>query len=158
MVAMPHSIYSSFNLIEYVKRKYGFTPDVAWLKANVTKLTANWWGFGTNAQANPSGITNFVGKVSGSTVENANKYGQTQSATLTHLQSIVEGSSAAYTAMSTLDGSCAVHKHYHQWKHAQQHIFSFDLIAYVERKYSITIPGADIAAKVAMAEGEREYS
>jgi hypothetical protein len=28
-------------------------------------------------------------------------------------------------------------------------IFSFDLIAYVERKYSITIPGADIAAKVA---------
>jgi hypothetical protein len=55
----------SFNLIEYVKRKYGFTPDVAWLKANVTKLTANWWGFGSNAQANPSGIANFAGKVAG---------------------------------------------------------------------------------------------
>jgi hypothetical protein len=43
----------SFNLLEAVKRKYGFTPpNVQWLKDNITKITANWHGFGSSVGGN----------------------------------------------------------------------------------------------------------
>ncbi|MCA0754899.1 hypothetical protein KP806_07540 [Paenibacillus sp. N4] len=49
----------SFNLIEHVTRTYGIplntmtTADaVAWLKANVTKLTGNWHGYGSGPAGN----------------------------------------------------------------------------------------------------------
>jgi hypothetical protein len=140
----------SFDLIEYVKRKYNFTPDVAWLKANVTKLTANWWGFGTNAQANPSGIANFVSKVAGSVVENPHiskvaasgalgapsTYGTEATQSWYNAMSAQDGTTTGTGIVATSSGGMATQ------------LFSFNLIEYVQRKYSVTIPGADTAAKV----------
>lgn len=43
----------AFNLIEHVSRTYGAVPggtvadQVAWLKKNISRLTLNWWGYGT---------------------------------------------------------------------------------------------------------------
>ena len=52
----------SFNLIEHVERNYGPIPaattadKVAWLKANINKLTGNWWGFGTSPSGNRANL------------------------------------------------------------------------------------------------------
>ncbi len=48
----------SFDLIEHVQRTYGAIPGlttadkVAWLKTNISKLTFNWWGFGSSPTGN----------------------------------------------------------------------------------------------------------
>lgn len=53
----------SFNLIEHVQRTYGTIPGVttadkvAWLKSNTSKLTFNWWGFGSSPLGNKAMIT-----------------------------------------------------------------------------------------------------
>ncbi|MCR8636193.1 hypothetical protein [Paenibacillus radicis (ex Xue et al. 2023)] len=56
----------SFNLIEHVIRNYGIeifgtatsTVDrVTWLKANVGKITCNWWGFGSSVGGNKATLT-----------------------------------------------------------------------------------------------------
>ncbi|MCM3411221.1 hypothetical protein [Metabacillus litoralis] len=49
----------SFNLIEEVERKLGVIPTtdkVAWLKANINKLTCNWWGFGSSVGGNKASL------------------------------------------------------------------------------------------------------
>lgn len=52
----------SFNLIEHVQRTYGTVPGattadkVAWLKSNLSKLTFNWWGFGSSPTGNKATI------------------------------------------------------------------------------------------------------
>jgi len=57
----------SFNLIEHVQRTYGTIPGVstadkvAWLKANIKTLTANWWGFGSNQSGNKATFTAWFG-------------------------------------------------------------------------------------------------
>lgn len=146
----------SFNLIALIKRKFGFTvpganlaEQVQWLKTNISQITANWWGKGTNKQADPIGIANFVGKVSGSTVENPNssKYFYLQTTLQTPSTSGLEPSTQRYGEISTLNniswvvsgsGSGAI----------AQHLFSFNLIEYVQRKYGVTVPGATTADKV----------
>lgn len=53
----------SFNLIEQIQRQYGITlsgttaDKVAWLKANLSKLTFNWHGYGSSATGNKANIT-----------------------------------------------------------------------------------------------------
>lgn len=52
----------SFNLIEHVQRTYGTIPGVTtadkvtWLKSNLSKLTFNWFGFGSSASGNKASI------------------------------------------------------------------------------------------------------
>nr|DAI78567.1 MAG TPA: receptor binding protein [Caudoviricetes sp.] len=52
----------SFNLIEHVQRTYGTIPGttttdkVAWLKSNLSKLTFNWWGFGSSVGGNKATV------------------------------------------------------------------------------------------------------
>jgi hypothetical protein len=58
-----------------------------------------------------------------------------------------EFSSAGYGLVSTLNGSAANTSGLTNGNIAQQ-LFSFDLIAIVERKYNVTIPGANVAEKV----------
>lgn len=56
----------SFNLIEHAQRKYNFTipgattaDKVTWLKANITKITANWWGRGSGPTGNKATLTQW---------------------------------------------------------------------------------------------------
>lgn len=52
----------SFNLIEHLQRIYGVIPGasisekVAWLRVNISKLTLNWWGFGSSPTGNKATI------------------------------------------------------------------------------------------------------
>ncbi len=65
----------SFNLIEHIQRTYGTIPGattadkVAWLKLNLSKLTFNWWGFGSSAGGSKASITMWN---AGSTVWHGN--------------------------------------------------------------------------------------
>lgn len=53
----------SFNLIEHVQRTYGTIPGattadkVAWLKSNLSKLTFNWFGFGSSPAGNKATVS-----------------------------------------------------------------------------------------------------
>lgn len=53
----------SFNLIEHVQRTYGAIPGattadkVAWLKSNLSKLTFNWFGFGSSVGGNKATVS-----------------------------------------------------------------------------------------------------
>lgn len=55
----------SFNLIEAVERTLGKIPasdtagKVAWLKANIAKLTCNWWGYGSSPTGNRATLNIF---------------------------------------------------------------------------------------------------
>jgi hypothetical protein len=74
----------SFNLIEYVKRKYGYTPDVAWLKANISKITANWHGYGSSAGGYKSTLTvwsNYGGGIWDSALKTSHSLGSVQKLT-----------------------------------------------------------------------------
>lgn len=48
----------SFNLIEHVQRTYGTIPGtttaekVTWIRNNISRLTLNWWGFGSGPVGN----------------------------------------------------------------------------------------------------------
>jgi hypothetical protein len=52
----------SFNLIRIVEDKFGLIPagdtagKVAWLKANINKITCNWWGYGSCPSGNKANI------------------------------------------------------------------------------------------------------
>jgi hypothetical protein len=56
----------SFDLIKWAERKLGYsigatTADkVAWLKANVTGITCNWYGYGTGPSGNKAYLTRWV--------------------------------------------------------------------------------------------------
>ena len=60
----------SFNLIEHVQRTYGTIPGtttadkVAWLKSNISKLTFNWWGFGSSPTGNKASVSWWVSNTS----------------------------------------------------------------------------------------------
>jgi hypothetical protein len=50
----------SFNLIAAVEKTFGTIPvtdKVAWLKANITTLTCNWYGFGSSPNGNKAYLT-----------------------------------------------------------------------------------------------------
>lgn len=55
----------SFNVLAHVERLYGTVPGVdiagkiAWLKTNITKLTATWHGFGTGPTGNKASLTRW---------------------------------------------------------------------------------------------------
>lgn len=150
---------TSFNLISLIERKYG-TPipgattaeKVAWLKANITQLTANGYIKGTNKLANPTGIANFAGKVAGSTVENPHLLKHNNSGSATGLLSpsssnFTELSTANMSRVQSLDGVTQAITTTVNGTQAQT-LFSFNLIEYVQRKYGVTVPGATTADKV----------
>jgi hypothetical protein len=51
----------SFNLIEYIKGKYGFTPTATWLRANISALTFRWYGYGNSATGNKATVWRWNG-------------------------------------------------------------------------------------------------
>lgn len=64
----------SFNLIAATERKYGRIPGVtvaekvAWLKANVERLSASWYGFGSSVGGNKATLSSWLSTAwSGST-------------------------------------------------------------------------------------------
>lgn len=231
----------SFDLIAAVERKYAITipgtntqAKVTWLKGNIIRLSANWYGYGSNPSGNrallsiwnvgtgvydtisshllgtiaklniysqspaayidsnglvtylawtnasdgianstvvtdyveltferlePSGaynsIQNFGGKVAGSVVENPHIGRRTQTShsqiTLAtpsalgqlfehvqlHYDWIVSQDTNKSDSTSAINGAIS------------QQLYSFDLVAAFERRYATTVPGANIAAKVA---------
>jgi hypothetical protein len=154
--AMDEMLFS-FNLIQEIERKIGKIPGsdtaskVAWLKTNVSKLVANWYGWGTTILSNPTGTTDFVGKVSGSVTENANiaKWNSGQATLQTPTGAWNEDTTANYTSINSQNGSSFQTATTAGTTGLQaQHMFSFDLIAYVKKKYGIDVPGADTASKV----------
>ncbi|MBU8773181.1 distal tail protein Dit [Cytobacillus oceanisediminis] len=140
---IPQHLFS-FNLIAAIERRFGAIPaadKVAWLKANIKKLTANWYGKGTNKMNNPNGKTNFAGKVAGSVTANANiaKRGA-QSTYATPTSGLVElTGQSEYDKLFSLDGQTqgsggAPTTH----ANIGQMMFSFNLIEYIKRKYGYT--------------------
>jgi hypothetical protein len=87
----------SFDLIEYVKRKYGVdvpgatTADkVAWLKANVSSLRCNWHGYGSSVGGNKATISYWANGWS------VNSTGAVHTnATVTSIRAIIGGSISA---------------------------------------------------------------
>lgn len=55
-----------YNIIEEIERKVGRIPrssvadKVAWLKANIAKITCNWWGYGSSPSGNKASFTVFL--------------------------------------------------------------------------------------------------
>lgn len=55
----------SFNILEHVQRAYGTIPGattadkVSWLKSNLSKLTFNWWGFGSSPAGNKANLSRW---------------------------------------------------------------------------------------------------
>jgi hypothetical protein len=89
----------SFNLIEHVLRKYGSavfgaavtTADrVTWLKANIGRIAANWYGYGSGPAGNKATFTGW--RVSGSIWDQFN---------ITNVNSAV----AKYTATTSSSGT-----------------------------------------------------
>lgn len=133
----------SFNLIAAIERRFGAIPaadKVAWLKANVKKLTANWWGKGTNKMANSNGKADFVGKVAGSVTENPHTYGRRTNTTLgnpTVAADWYEPPTANYNNISSLNNASDMTS-VSVANTLSQHKFSFNLIEYIKRKYGFT--------------------
>ncbi|OIN67384.1 hypothetical protein BLD48_05700 [Exiguobacterium sp. KRL4] len=57
----------SFNIVEHIQRTYGNIPGVTtaekvtWLRNNLSKLTFNWWGFGSSVGGNKANISFWNG-------------------------------------------------------------------------------------------------
>jgi hypothetical protein len=49
--------FFSFNLIDYIYRKYGAVVDVLWLRSNITNITCNWYGYGSSPTGNKSSLS-----------------------------------------------------------------------------------------------------
>ena len=55
----------SFDVVNYVERHFGTIPasglaaKIAWIKANVTKYTVNWYGFGSSPAGNRANLTRW---------------------------------------------------------------------------------------------------
>lgn len=140
----------SFNLIEYIRRQYGFTPTVDWLKSNIAKITANWHGKGTNKHSTPITKTDFVGKVMGSTVENPHilRGSRTTSIANTNPATAQESGQQHYDAVKTLNAVTSIAWNTTVNGEIAQHVFSFNLIEHIKRKYGVDVPGTTIADKV----------
>jgi hypothetical protein len=97
-------------------------------------------------------VSNFVNKVKGDTITNPNIFkhnnGNSTTGLLAPSSSVWAETSGGYALAAVLDGSSAGITNTNNGAQAQQ-LYSFDLIAIVERRYGFTIPGADVAAKVA---------
>lgn len=148
----------SFNLIRMVEDKFGeqvfsdcltLADKVAKAKTLITKITADWWGYGGNVNSNALGKTDFVGKVSGSVVENANIAKAVGNGSGLYLPSefsyeLSDGNlsdistlnGSSYSAPATLNGN------------QPQHLFSFNLIEYIKREYNFTPDVAWLKANV----------
>lgn len=137
----------SFNLIALIKRKFGFSvpganlaEQVQWIKTNISQITANWWGKGTNKMSSPNGKVNFSGKVPGSLTANPNiaKRGA-QSTLATPSSGLVELSQSEYDKLFTLDGQTQGSGGAPTTSgNIGQMLFSFNLIEYIKRKYGYT--------------------
>lgn len=95
---------------------------------------------------------NFVGKVSGSVVENPHTAKRNSSNVLINpsgswVELDNDGGSRPYSVISTLNGGSSVQLTTTNGAISQQ-LFSFDLIKLLERK-GVTVVGADVTAKVA---------
>lgn len=94
-------------------------------------------------------LANFIGKAAGSTTENPHtlkRYGY--ASLLPPTDSLfTEALQAEYNNMVSIEGTVAPNNTVLSTRYAQQ-VFSFNLIAHVERTYG-TIPGTTTAAKVA---------
>jgi hypothetical protein len=148
----------SLNVIRAIEDKYGEIPTkgtagkVQWVKDNITKLTANWHGFGSNAHATPIQKDDFTGKVSGSVVENphlAKRGTHTGLIPSPSFAALNETADSMYTNISTLNGVIQTSGGNATTSgNVGQFLFSFDLIKMVERKYGTAVPGATTADKV----------
>ncbi|MBW8350784.1 phage tail family protein [Bacillus sp. IITD106] len=127
------------------------------LVGRITFLCSDPYKYGPERTANwPSqqtSIANFVGKVSGSTVENPHlmKYIFNTNGDLSVLQPppyFTQESQVYYNVVDKLDGKLFDAIQRTQNGHRAQVPFSFNLIAHVERKYNITLTGTT-AEKVA---------
>lgn len=108
---IPHMIFS-FNLIEHVQRTYGTIPGattadkVTWLKNNLSKLTFNWWGFGSSPAGNKATIkpwTTFGGGMWESNIfsSNINNNGT--------VQKLVDNRTGSYVSLYLIDNNGFVH-------------------------------------------------
>ncbi|WP_427036650.1 distal tail protein Dit [Cytobacillus pseudoceanisediminis] len=52
----------SFNLIEYIKRKYGYTPTTQWIKDNSQRVKLTWHGRGTGPSGNRANLNLWSGE------------------------------------------------------------------------------------------------
>lgn len=146
-----------FNIIEQIERNIctipgtTLTDKITWLNNNINSIIVNWYGFGSTILNNPTQTTNFVNKIAGSTVENANiaKWGSNTSLMIPSYSGWSEfgQSSAQYTSIYTQDGTCARIGASTNGVYAEA-LFSFNLIEYVQRKYNITVPGTATTDKV----------
>lgn len=103
-----------------------------------------------------SAIANFMGKVVGSTVENAHVSKHSTIQTSLGAPSVFTteppGGAITYNKLSRLDGDLTVVSSSNNGAIPQQ-LFSFNLIEHVERKYGFLIPGSSTADKVAWLKG-----
>lgn len=72
--SVPQQLFS-FNLIRMLEDKYGSLPcpndtasKVAWLKQNISKIVANWYGFGVNPTGNKANLTVWSGSAWSTTI------------------------------------------------------------------------------------------
>lgn len=85
----------SYNLIEHVQRTYGEIPGanpqekVSWVKSNLSKITFNWWGFGSSPSGNRATVVGFSAQWDGSPATHT-------TATTTKLSSIIPAGSIPY--------------------------------------------------------------
>jgi hypothetical protein len=149
---IPQGIFS-FDIIRTISDKLGegvfadcltLADKVAKAKSIVTKITSNWWGYGSNIyNGTLTYTTDFAGKVSASTVENPNIFYQVVATTVLYPSSVTSGggtelSDARYGEINTLNGTSR------QWGtaavqgHIAQHVVAFDLGEYVKRKYNLS--------------------
>lgn len=80
----------SFNLIEYIKRKYGFKPSVEWLKTNLKTVTAIWYGKGSCPAGNKA-VLNCFNNVSNSWINGISH----TSGVISQIKWIISGSDIA---------------------------------------------------------------
>lgn len=87
----------SFDMIAHVESNYQTIPGetvlekVTWLKANITKLTVNWWGYGVGPSGNKATFTEYLHDVSMWSVQENVNYG------VTHTNSTVSKLTKAIT-------------------------------------------------------------
>lgn len=131
----------SFDLIAAIERRFGAIPaadKVAWLKANIKKLTANWHGKGSNKMADPNGKADFAGKIAGSITENPHLFRYRTGSTLTEPSNSTEAGQGSYDLVKTLNGSVTGAGQTSGVGFMAQQVFSFNLIEYIKRKYGYT--------------------
>jgi uncharacterized protein YmfQ (DUF2313 family) len=126
-----------------------------WSIFNKATMMSNYVNRGQTGLTNyvnrgQTGITNFVGKVAGSTTESPNVAKLTRNSVLQAPNGTweFEFNVNTYNYISAIGGNVAVNTSNLVNTQMAQQLFSFDLIAYIERKHGVSI-GATLAEKVA---------